>query len=254
MTDQIKLWLPLLLMISLQASGLAQKEVSNSSLDRLIERLSKPYLIQDSTLSFDVGYRYTDEIKPAVMLDSLTGRFEINNNRYHSVIGKTETIIRDSQSVTLFTDDKIMYLSKAQSQINPIQNPLLSLSNELKNIKGLQVSIGASKETDSLLFVFPDGMPYKSMHIIADKKTGYLSRVIYIVKTDQLMDPVNGETPDLSTYSAYATITVSFTDYRKSGINEADFDSKKYFAKTGNEIRPSADYKDYKVYAGTPGL
>lgn len=233
--------------------SIAQAVKDTTKIHNLLSRFSQIYSPKDSTISCNVSYVYTNETNESELLDSVSGFLEFSNGRSHSILGNTESVSNDSLSVTLFQEEKIMYLAKVKSDAM-LQNPITSVHNLLQAIPNLQIAFSTSSRNDTISIGFPPGMEYKSIQIVSDRSTSFLEKVIYVVKTEQLADPTDEQYYDLSKYDAFAKVTASFSKYRTERVKNEVFDNSHFFSKEGSEIKAAPPYSDYKVYIGTAGL
>ena len=107
----------------LPQSTYAQSQSKDDSVVNVINRLFENFQTARD-MSFDVNYSYSNESTPTVILDSLSGKFEMHGAKYHFFLDSTETIRNEHYTIVLFHEDKIMYLTKGTSNIagNPVES------------------------------------------------------------------------------------------------------------------------------------
>lgn len=225
----------------------------NDKVKPVIDMLKQIRAVYDtsSNLSFDISYIYTDESLPNNILDSISGFIQINHSRYHWQIGTTETITNNRYAIMLFKEDKIMYVTKPFAKKGEI-DPLALLDSSLILIKGLQTSIETQKKFKIIKLIFPEGNSCKNIQLSVDKKTGFLSVVDFVLKPEALGNSAGINPKDIK--SAYVHIQAKYSNYRKDLINDSVFNESNYFIRDNNNFNTTAQYKDYKIFIGTPNL
>lgn len=81
-----------------------------------------------------------------------------------------------------------------------------------------------------------------------------MTKAMYLVKTEQLMEAGSSASVDNSVYDKYARVEVSFDHYTTAPIDTAMFDEKKYFLREGNEFKTTEQFKQYKIFIGSLNL
>ncbi|NNV55041.1 hypothetical protein [Limnovirga soli] len=204
-------------------------------------------------LSFDVKYTYSNETKPAEILDSLSGKFEINQGNYHYLLDSTETIHNERYTIVLFREDKLLYLTKSSEEQKV--NPVSTINDLLKNKEGLTFDVSDKDKLTMLKIGYPPGKEYKSVELIIDTATGYLAKAVYIVQTKLLVDAQGAtDQTSLNQYDEYARVEVSFLNYNSNTVDTSIFDEKKIFFKEGKDFKTTAAYKEYKIFLGSLNL
>ncbi len=211
---------------------------------------------QAQYLSFDILYRYAAESKPGEYLDSLKGQYKLHGNRYWNILDNRESVYDTRLLLMRFEEDSIIYLAKpgegaAQSGTGNIG--LAMLDTMLFNNKEAQY---AWKETNAeqvitLSLAGPVACRQMTWHI--DRTTGFLTKMVSIVRSEQLYDPsVRSQIADAAT--SYVIVETLYSNYRQGTFNDNVFDLGKYIKKEGQDYVTVAPYERYKVFLGTPGL
>lgn len=204
-------------------------------------------------LSFHVLYTFADEATPQNIEDSIQGFIQVSDNRYHVKIGPTETICDGTYGITLFSEDKVMYITQSSKIIGQI-DPFARLDSALLAIKGLQTSVNDDVGIETVKIDFPPDNMYKSIWISIDKKTGFLKTVQFTIKDQAL--PI-GQIPDaaqMQSQSGYAIIRANYFDYNNDTVSDAVFNASRYFTKSDKKFSTTEEFKDYQIFIGSPNL
>ncbi|MBN9381988.1 MAG: hypothetical protein J0H74_14570 [Chitinophagaceae bacterium] len=201
-------------------------------------------------LHFSVRYRYAEETKPSVWLDSLKGDFAIYGDQYHYSLDSTEFISGKELSVILFKQDQLMYLAKGTSALQQ-GNPIALLDSLLLKNNDVDGRMQETKDERTIIFSFHPGQKAKRVEYVVDKTTGYITKMISVVPARELYDPsvqqkVEGD--------AYAIVETSFTDFRQEDPTGKGWDLSRLFKKEGKEYIPLPPYDAYKIVLGSPDL
>jgi hypothetical protein len=204
-------------------------------------------------LSFDVRYTYASELHPEALLDSLNGHIEMAGNKYYYQLANTEMTANDKYVVTLFKDDKIMYLSKSMSQntVDPLEQMRVSMKTAGVN----RCSVTEKAKVKIITVGFKEGGPYKELQMDFDKSSGYLLSMRYILKTTMLMEATGGANAEApQEHGEYAIVQSYYDNYKQLSQEVNQFDNTKFFYKEGGEFKPTAAYNEYKIFVGSPDL
>lgn len=205
----------------------------------------------NSSLSFGMMYRYWAENDPLNVLDSVPASVQINGNKYHSLVSNTETISNDKYAVILFRDEKVMYLTKPSSVLKGIDSYAM-MDSALMKMPGIAASVLKDDQNTTIEFSFPAGSAYKKIIFTADNKNMMFRKIMYVMKTELLQDE---DTPDeMKEKSEYSVVETTFFNYNRDVIDESVFDEKKYFIKDKKEYSVTEQFKDFKIFVGSPNL
>lgn len=202
-------------------------------------------------LSFDVAYRYAAEETPGKYLDSLFGQMKLKDDKYWYRLDSTESVRTDTYLIMLFREDEVMYLAKP-SAATATANPLAMIDNFFTNSKRITCHLTEDKAYRSVIIDFDGGGPYKRVEYRIDKHSGYLVNVISTVRAEQLYDASVRNLVEGA--ASYAVVEAAFTNYRQGEPDSSLFDSNHYFRKEGNEYITAADFRQYKIFLGSPGF
>lgn len=205
------------------------------------------------TFSFHVLYTFADKATPDKIEDSVAGLIQISNNRYDIKIGPTETISDSQYAVMLFSEDKVMYITKPSKVISKI-DPLTQIDSALLNIKGLQSSVETENNRKVVKISFPSESAYKSIWLSIDNKTGYLLSTKLIIKEQALPGDQSLGSEDNQQKNGYAIITASYSGYSKDQLDDSLFNVTKYFIRSNKNFSTTEEFKDYKIFIGSPNL
>jgi hypothetical protein len=250
----MKTWLSLLLggvLLFIRHPLTAQSNDPLDKMTQLMNEMQSAYSMQ--RLSFDVKYVYSNEHTPNVILDSLNGKVEMDGLNYRCLLDNTETIRNAKYAIILFKEDKIMYLTKS-SGADSSGNPLLVTRAALQssNIKKCEITIKGDKKIVNV--EFNAGAPYKKMDMVIDKVTGLVMNMEYVVKTSMLVTTSSDEASLDESYEEYASVRAYFLNYQKMLVDKERFDERAFFFREADAFKPTAAYKDYKLFLATPHL
>lgn len=248
-----KLILLLCLNTCIYTASKAQQNVTVESVIGLLKQMRAGY---DSiaNLSFDVAYTYSKQNTPAEVLDSLSGRMQVSNHRYHWNISNTEMIANDKYVVMLFKEDKLMYITKpAQQTINNL-DPFARFDSSLFLMKGLQCSVEKKKNIVNISLHFPDSSSYKQIGLSIDQKTGFMISTLFIIKPEALKQFGDFDSEDLKGGNSCVRIEARYFNYSKEIIEDTVFSEDSYFKKTGTAFTTAEPYNDFKIFIGSPNL
>lgn len=228
------------------------QEVNDTA--KLFEEMkSLQSVYQKKAVAFNVRYTYASELHPEVVLDSLAGHMKIAGSKYYCQLANTEMTANDKYVITLFKEDKIMYLSKPAG-LN-VADPLEQMRISIRTTGVNRCVITEQGTLKSIKVGFKDGGPYKELQMDFEKSSGYLRTMRYILKTAMLMETAgnpNAEVPE--EYGEYAIVESYYTDYKQLSQQENMFEEVKFFYKEGNEFKPATAYSDYRIFVGSPDL
>lgn len=229
-------------------------------------------------LSFNVTYRYAAEEAPGTWLDSLNGRFKLNGNQYWYDINNTESICAGGYLILLFKEDQVMYLAKpaepaplniaggptsslktvAEEKL-PMTNPamaVMSAANQfekvLKNDSTIRCSVKEINNQKRITIEFTVPATYKKIEYYINNKTGYLEKMINVVRSDQLYDASVQHLVDAE--QSYAIVEAVYSNYRPENVDDGLFNISRYFKKEGDDYITVAPFDMYKIFLGTPNL
>lgn len=215
---------------------------------QLLQQVTEKYR-SATHLSFDVAYYYSANKTPATYLDSLQGHFKMNGNHYWFEVAGTESLYSDEYAVVLYKEDKLMYLTKPTANIT---NPVASLEVFLKADTLYTCKLVHQQQYDQLTIDFTGKGPYKRTEYIIDPKTGFIIRMVSLVRSELLYDP--SATPAIDPANAYSIVEMRFTHYQENSFDDKALDVARYFKKVGKEYVTVAPYEAYKIFIGSPKL
>lgn len=202
-------------------------------------------------LSFDINYRYANDLQPGAFLDSLSGSFRISGKNYWYVLDNTEAIGDSQYLIMLFKEDKIMYLTKPSS-LTLMQNPLSLIDSYLVNKPDIKYSISSQKKEKKISLDFGDNGKYRRIEYSIDMASGFMTKMTCVVRASEMYDEsVKSQVDDAS---VYVQVEAVFKNYRENAFTEGLFNTAKYFKKDGEEYIALPPYETYKVFLGTNTL
>lgn len=233
-----------------------KKQEAWAAIQKLTDLYSKA-----SHLSFDVSYRYAAEEAPGTWLDSLNGRFKMNGSRYWYDINNTESICAGGYLILLFKEDQVMYLAKpAEASLDPsginqatvVPGTVSQFENVLKNDTTIRCSVKEINNQKRITIEFTVPATYKKIEYYINSKTGYLEKMINVVRSDQLYDASVQHLVDAE--QSYAIVETVYSNYRPENVDDSLFNISRYFKKEGDDYITVAPYNMYKIFLGTPNL
>ncbi|NIG52802.1 hypothetical protein [Chitinophaga sp. Cy-1792] len=241
-----KLTIYLLLLLAGICRQAAAQTIDRTVALQYLSRLQAPY--EGKALAFDIAYKYSNESKPGVTLDSLKGRLEVQGNKYRYLIDSTIMLSNDQYNIMVFKTDQLIVLSKPKE--SPVD--LTVVWNMLLDSASIQsyAMVPGKKDTTMIVTFLPD-QHYKKMTIHVDNKSRYITAVEYVVQTSMLMD--EGQDPGKG-YDPYARISIAFSNYLPLSPDPERFSESAFVIKEGSEFKPSSAYKNFKIFKGSPNL
>ena len=246
-----------LLMVVMVVAGLSSRSWAQAPVSQALQamrRVAATYQ-QARFLSFDVLYRYAAEDKRNEYLDSLKGQYKVHGSRYWSVLDNRESVYDTRLLLLLFQEDSLIYLARPASATGQeaALNPLAMPDTFLLNQKNMDCSYTVSPQEELIGMHFTGNGPCREVTWHVDRKSGYLTKMVSIMRADQLYDPsVRSLVTDAA--SAYVIVETLYTNYRQGTFDESVFDLGRYIKKEGKGYVTVAPYERYKVFVGTPGL
>jgi hypothetical protein len=201
-------------------------------------------------LSFRLNYYYSAQESPDMHVDSLEGRVKLHGNQYWYLLDSTEAVVAGNFIVTLFKEDKIMYITKPAAALQ-VANPVAILDSVLSKNDNILSTVTEKENTKIISIQFKDNPAFKKVEYYLDPITGLLSKVKMIVRFSLLQDPSLKGIVD--TNDSYANIEVRYTDYKKEPFSDDIFNTTTYFKKEGEVFLPVAPYDSFKIFMGTLG-
>jgi hypothetical protein len=202
-----------------------------------------------SQLSFDIGYYYSDSKNPAEVLDSLEGSCKMKGSSYWTTIDQTETLCSNGMVVVLYKEDQIMYLAKpsAAMQLGP-----LALADSFFAQKHLyNCTMTQDKAEKRIIVDFKDASVYKRVEYFIDRKSGFITRMVSTVRSEQMSDPAVRSLADSDSWSI---VEMRMRNYKTQGLDEKTFDPGRYFKKEESGYVTLPPYDTYKIFIGSPNL
>lgn len=242
--------------IGLPFRGRGQAPADDAGKAMQVIRLMAAKYRQAQYLSFDIVYRYAAESSPRVYLDSLKGQYKMHGNRYWSIIDNRESVYDTRMLLMRFEEDSIIYLAKpgAASTQPGAGGPVLTmLDSMLFHNKDITYSYGETNTEQLVTMSFAGAVACRRMTWHVDRATGLLTKLVSLVRSEQLYDP--SVRPQITEAAAsYVIVETNYSNYRQGAFTEGIFDLGKYIKKEGQGYVTVAPYERYKVFIGTPGL
>lgn len=228
---------------------LMAQEDMRGQVSATLKKLAERYK-QSSSVSYDMTYKYAAENKPDDILDSMSGSFKIHQSEYWYKIAETEAVGNGSIVMTLFKEDKVIYLTKPASSFQTY-NPVAVLDSFVSGKKIMAAGLSSAGGIDKVVLTCRPGLSYKKIEYDIDSKTGFLNKMICWVQAKEFYDP---SVKDKVAGTMYAVMEADFTNYHEGTNDEKDFDLGKYFKKEGSQYVTVPPYDSYKIFLGSPNL
>lgn len=223
-------------------SNVNGQEKEREAVLKRLEALSQTYT-KASYLSFDVKYRYALESDPTRYLDSLNGSFKLNGNSYWYELDNTEFTGNDSMNITIFKDDKIIYLNDIR--VHHSATPIAILDSVIAMNQYNRVSTEKAGGEERIQIDFAEGFMYKQVKYVIDEKTGYLKRITTKVLSSEMYDPAVKsmfENP-----SEFGILDLEFTNYKTGSFTSEVFSQNMYLQKSGDKYSAGSRYNGYQL-------
>jgi hypothetical protein len=218
-----------------------------------VEQLRQRYL-EAHGLHMDISYYYANASSPQRYLDSVKGSFIMDGTRYHFRMDSTEGMVNERYSIMVFSEDKLLYLTKPAAQPSSSYNPVSMLDSLATQGKGAVVDLQQQGPNRMVSIQFPKGMNYGSMVLTIDTATGYMTRCLMTVRTALLAPAADGSSLKASGYDEYALVETRLQHYQQKELPVDFFSEQRFFSKDGKSYVAAERYRGYEVFVGTPGL
>lgn len=219
-----------------------------SEILRVFQMVSDKYSTEP--LRFEIKYYYADADKPNTLLDSLSGECILNKKSFWYGLDNTEIVSDSFFTVTLFKEDRLMYLSAPSKKALP-QDPIKQFDTLLLNNKNIHFSLVRTGADYQISFEFDSVDVYKQMVFTVDGNRFLIKRVDNVVRASELYDPSVKSL--LTTENKFAVVSMVMTNYRKE-TGTSFIDSRKYFTRQGDSFIANPPFENYKIFVGTPNL
>lgn len=233
------------LIISCSAECIAQTDMKDQAIQRL-QTVADAYRKADH-LSFNVTYRYSSESKPKIFLDSLSGSFKMNGHSFWYGIDQSEFFGNDTVNVAIFNEDKIIYVN-GKSVVNQSANPLAMIDSVLLNSQYSSANIVSAGGIDDLTINFQPGYQFKKLEYFIDTKSGFIIRMIGLIKSQEMYDPAVQSLFDKK--QEYGILDISFSNYQTASFTDQAISPARYFLKSNGRYQAAANYGTYQILSG----
>jgi hypothetical protein len=246
------LLLAIVSLVALQSCLLAQDSIGAEKVIAELKTLQTKYETA-STLSFNIEYKYTNETAPEKILDSISGFIQLSNHRCHWQLSNTEMVSNEHYGITLFKEDKVMYITRPPQRSITI-DPMDKLDGTLLQMPGLECAVEIKEQLKTLSLFFPQGSWYKSIQFFIDNASGYMVKSKYVVKSEALTTDGKLDRADQNKYDAYAIVEVQYFNYTKAILPDSIFEENNYFTREDKNFTTTPLFREYKIFIGSPNL
>ena len=240
-------------LISWRLVSLAQA-VPDAQIQGILEKCQTAYVHNDSSLSFKMKFLYADYDEPETVLDSLEGQVEVLGSKACVNIGNTKAVKNDSVTITIFNEDKLIYVSSPVKESNEYR-PAAVFKDMLARYGGAEKRIAEKDSLTQIFLRFSDTSMYKSIVIDLDSRTNYISKIETVVRKDAADDEVSTYTLT-NTSADYSVITTLYENYLLSaGEYLPELNTAQYIQKNADgEYTPSKLYQNYTIFLANPQM
>ena len=151
----------------------------------------------------------------------------------------------------LYKTDSIMYLAKPSASTQSA-NPFAVMDSFLSQKDQFTCRLVEEKSEDKIIVEFANAQPYKRLEYFINKKTGYINRMVMLVRSEEMYE--QSARPQPTAEPSFSIVEMKFSNYRAKGLDEKDFDLGKYFKKEESGYVTLPPYNSYKIFIGTPNL
>jgi hypothetical protein len=247
--DLRKLSLVFLVCLTARVTLYAQ-QADGTKIHDLFRKIADHYR-NAGNLSFDVTYKYAAESDPGKWLDSMSGNFKMNNSSYWYMLDSTEAMGTRDYALILFREDRVMYLSRPTSQTQSA-NPLTQFDSLVLKDNRVKASLAEEGSQELVTLEFQPGLVYKRITYYIDRKTYFLTRMISMVRSDQLYE--KSVRPMIKGTDSYVIVETDYNHYQRGGFTEGDLDTGRYFKKVGGDYTAVPPYDSYKILLASSNL
>ncbi len=250
---------PVLLLLIILGRISVSAQGPTSALIKVIQDIQAAYS-KPAFLSFDIQYKYAPEESPGSYQDSLRGQVKLSGARSWYSLDSTESINTGDYQIMVFKEDRILYLTKPGSATGRAgmgangtgTEWIRQLDSMLKSNKEIEWRLDETKAQQVIIMEMKHPQSLKRAEYYINRQTGFLDKIINIVRADQLYDPSVRQSIDAE--GSYAIMETSFSNYRQNSFDSDLFNSGRYFKKQGDQYICVGAYETYKVFLGSSGL
>jgi hypothetical protein len=228
------------------------QDTGTVALNTFIQKITRAYN-NPAWLQFRLKYRYANERRPDLFLDSLSGEVEMDKGRSRTVLDGMETILTGRYAIQVMPEYKSIYLSAAKTSSG--RNPLPMLDSLMAHLQGIKAIVEHAGALEKLSLLFPQGQPYAKLEMTIDANSGLFRQVDYWLNTSGLVGKNLVERPGHpAPYQARGRVEILFTDYRHGKFDDGIFLEDNFFSRTAGRYEPAGRYKDYHIYLASSNL
>jgi hypothetical protein len=209
---------------------------------------------QTPYLSFNVSYTYALEGQPSVHLDSLSGSYTLNGNRYYGSLGQIQYLQDSLYNLTVYSAEKLVSMAKVGASGGKRINLFAGWDSVLlaNNVTAATLQDDtADKDNGVIRFSFGGGVPYQRSAIHFNKSTHRINSVTYWTA-----QPAIGSVTDTTTQetSSKVVVRIIFSNYRTGVVKDDLFDHTRFVRKENDIWKLQDPYKGYKLFLSSAGL
>lgn len=186
-----------------------------------------------TNLSFDVKFFSTQKDSNSnYVTDSIVGTYKINGNNLWSLVDSVETVQNAAYKVIAYDNDSSLFITQPDVISKAI------FPNNFLDSTFLQYEVDQMTLTDTavnskkLSIAFRAASPYLSYDIFYDKTTFLVSKLEFKVRENE---------------SDYIKISLVFSNYTTTPIDNTIFTTTKYFTEVDNKYLIKTAYTNYEI-------
>ncbi|MBO9635727.1 MAG: hypothetical protein J7578_21665 [Chitinophagaceae bacterium] len=226
--------------------GQSSHPVAIQVMKQMMERYKAPGFI-----SFEMNCKYSPEASPNEYLDSLKGAVKMSGNKYWYRMQESEFVYNGEYLITVFNGEKLIHLYKTPSSkggqtggVVPVDNPVLYQLDSLIRQKLIDIELNDLNSMYIVSINFLSHPSYKKMIYTIDKKSKLLHKVVYIVRTAELM---GAEFQASGNDGGFAIVQTIFDHHSTERFDEDIFSGDRFFQKKNDRFVVSPFYEGYRI-------
>lgn len=241
----------LLLLCAVYAAPLQAQQQQQKDTAGLAAEMAIMYkLYTEKRYALDICYTFSASSKPKEVLDSLTGRLEVADNRFRYEMGNTASISNGRYNIILQSAMKKMHVSKSVAASQPMK--MIQAGFPQSAVKRWSARQKGHQRIFHVEFV--PGFPFMSLEVERDMTTGYLTTLRYLIPADQLERFGIEAEEKKADFGDHAIVYVTYTPDKKYKPDMAVFDEQRYFHKTEATLTPAPAFSGYQIFKASPDL
>lgn len=229
-----------------------QKE--NAAVRNLLNNIRDVY---DTLNNFSVDVRYTSKIEEATAGDgvqTMEGHYTLQGNFARYTLGQVECIQNDSFFVGVYNNDRLMVVSKPQSNANtrffPMQGAVDSLLKIPADKYDVTIMEDVSGKTGKIRFLAKEPSEKVTLFELEYYNSSRLLKSVQYQFKDYVPAPAN-DTTGVGYILKHKSLLMEFYNLSFEKSPESAFNHRQYFSFEGTEIKAADKFYGFKTYYTT---